>query len=714
MQHLRILFQRLSNASLVINSKKCAFGVATVEFLGHHVSAAGTSPTAAHLDAIQRHLRPTTVKELQGFLGTINFYLRFVPSAARILKPLTDVLRGSPGPTTALEWSEDMEAAFAAAKAALCKTVSLAHPSPTAELALMVDASAEHVGASLQQRTAAGGPWQPLSFFSKKLEPAQTRYSAFDRELWVCFSGIRHFRHMLEGRRFILFTDHKPLTQALFRSSDPWTPRQCRQLSYIAEHTSDICHIADLDNVVADILSPLPAPSPAAACVKEPSGSQAAARREGKSNLPPSSRAAAVAAFDGCLDFLTIAANQLTCPDTLSAIRSPVLSIQPVVIDGVSVLCDTARGLTRPLVPRADRQQVFAAIHGLAHPGTRATRRLMTSRVVWRGMTSDIARWVRECQHCSRGKVTSQLAAPVQPVQVPARRFSHIHVDLVGPLPVATDGSTYLLTIIDRSTRWLEAVPLRNMETATCVEALISTWVSRYGVPSNITTDRARQFTSALWSGLCQKLGVTHITTAYHPQSNGMVERAHRQIKDALRPPGWSRVASTSPLGPTWPPCSSKGGCRHLFSRAGVWSCPHSSRAVPGNHGAVACRLHQAAAVFTSYSYKAGYVRGGRSLGPREADEGQVRVCEARRRGTAAGAPVPRAIQGAAGRGQVLHHQPQRPRGHGLSRPTEAAPGWPSGCSGAAGQRSSSTQCGRSGLCSTVAPAGGEAPVEDI
>jgi hypothetical protein len=121
----------------------------------------------------------------------------------------------------------------------------------------------------------------------------------------------------------------------------------------------------------------------------------------------------------GRLNFLTIAANQLTCPDTLSAIRLAVLPIQPVVIDGVSVLWDTARGMTRPLVPWADWQQVFAAIHGLAHPGTRATRRLMTSRVIWRGMTSDIARWVRECKHCSRGKVTSQPAAPVQPIQVP-------------------------------------------------------------------------------------------------------------------------------------------------------------------------------------------------------------------------------------------------------------------------------------------------------
>jgi len=151
-------------------------------------------------------------------------------------------------------------------------------------------------------------------------------------------------------------------------------------------------------------------------------------------------------------------------------------------------------------------------------------------------MTSDIARWVRDCQQCTRAKVTSQPAAPVRPIQEPSRTFSHIHVDLVGPLPTAADGSTYILTIIDRTTRWLEAVPLRNMEANTCADALIAQWITRYGVPANITTDRGRQFTSIIWSILCKKLGISHITTtAYHPQPNGMVERTHRQIKDALR-----------------------------------------------------------------------------------------------------------------------------------------------------------------------------------
>jgi hypothetical protein len=144
-QHLRILFQ-LSDASLVTNREKCAYGMASVEFLGHHVTVAGTSSTAAHLEAIQCHPRPDGggAPGLFGY-STVNFSPRFVPVAARILRPLTDMLRSSPGHAVILDWSGKMSAAFQVAKAALCKTVRLAHPSATAELALMLNASAEHV-----------------------------------------------------------------------------------------------------------------------------------------------------------------------------------------------------------------------------------------------------------------------------------------------------------------------------------------------------------------------------------------------------------------------------------------------------------------------------------------------------------------------------------------------------------------------------------------
>ena len=96
-----------------------------------------------------------------------------------------------------MTWSGNMVLAFQAAKDALSAATTLAHPQQAAEMALMVDASGGHVGASLQQRATPRAAWQPLGFFSKKLSSAETRYSAFDRELLACVAGIRHFRFML-------------------------------------------------------------------------------------------------------------------------------------------------------------------------------------------------------------------------------------------------------------------------------------------------------------------------------------------------------------------------------------------------------------------------------------------------------------------------------------------------------------------------------------
>ena len=90
--------------------------------------------------------------------------------------------------------------------------------------------------------------------------------------------------------------------------------------------------------------------------------------------------------------------------------------------------------------------------------------------------------------------------------------------------------------MIDRTSRWPEAVPLSSITAESCARAFISTWISRFGVPALLTSDRGAQFTSAVWSEVCSVLGISHIqTTSFHPQSNGMIERFHRSLKCALR-----------------------------------------------------------------------------------------------------------------------------------------------------------------------------------
>ena len=179
-------------------------------------------------------------------------------------------------------------------------------------------------------------------------------------------------------------------------------------------------------------------------------------------------------------------------------------------------------------------RKVFDLHHGLSHAGPRPTQKSILKSFVWKKLKTDVVNWCRECHDCMTSKVTTHVRAPLTKRPPPDRRFGSIHVDLVGPLP-ESEGYRYLFTIVDRYSRWPEAIPVQDMTAETCAKALVRHWISRFGVPADVTADRGRQFTSSLWAELNRLLGIRATnTTAYHPQANGLVERLHRQLKAAL------------------------------------------------------------------------------------------------------------------------------------------------------------------------------------
>ena len=202
-------------------------------------------------------------------------------------------------------------------------------------------------------------------------------------------------------------------------------------------------------------------------------------------------------------------------------------------------------GHARPIVPAGWKRRIFDLIHGLSHPSIRTTRKLVATKFVWKGLQKEVGIWAKQCIACQSSKIQTHIRAPLEKFSVPQRRFDHIHVVLVGPLP-PSNGFTHLLTVVDRFSRWPEAIPLGDTTATSCAQALVSHCIARFGIPMDMSSDRGPQFTSQLWTAIAQLLGTQlHHTTTYHPQANGLVERFHRHLKSALRAcltgPSWTR-----------------------------------------------------------------------------------------------------------------------------------------------------------------------------
>ena len=252
--HLRQLCERLHETGLVINATKSIFGVASLNFLAHHVNNNGISIPRERADAIIRYPKPTTVDELECFMGIVAYFYRFIHHASGRMSPLYKMKNFRTKKSFTANWSDKQDRAFDIAKVAIAKATNLAHPITGVTTELWCDASNIAVGAVLVQ--LQNGYWRPLEFWSKQqLNEAQMNYSVTDRELLAVSYAVDHFRSHIEGQPITVRTDHPPLVGSLNKAADTALPIPRRHLNRIAQFIDEMKHLSGDRNNLADAMS---------------------------------------------------------------------------------------------------------------------------------------------------------------------------------------------------------------------------------------------------------------------------------------------------------------------------------------------------------------------------------------------------------------------------------------------------------------------------
>jgi hypothetical protein len=553
-KQVRQILQTLRDNGLFANPKKCFFHVRSVDFLGYMVSPEGLSMDPIKTQAIHNWPLPSSVKEIQSFLGFANFYRRFILGYSSIVKPLTNLTRKE----VSFEMTSECVAAFERLKSAFTSAPILAHFQPELVTVVETDASDYAIAAILSQESPEDGRLHPVAYFSRSMAPAELNYEIYDKELLAIFAAFKQWRAYLEGSTYPVrvVTDHRNLEY--FATTKLLTRRQARWSEFLSSFHYKVLYRPGRLGGKPDILTRRSDVYP-----KRGEGTFALANPQNLQQLFK----------DGQL-VESLRATYTLCPELLPAtcsvqMRATILDTDQLRLDILSALLNDhlAQGQLKELSPpwslsssglllynhrvyvpsdKDLRLRVLQSRHDhetAGHPGFRRTLELVRREFYWPGCRDFVAEFCRTCDGCPRNKaVRHKPYGLLKQLPIPERPWESVSVDFIVQLPPSTESLTNqlydaILVVVDRLTKLSLFIPTTsNANSADLARLYIKYVFSKRGVPSDIISDRGSTFTSDFTTSLSKLLNIKlNFSTAYHPQTDGQTERTNQQIESYLR-----------------------------------------------------------------------------------------------------------------------------------------------------------------------------------
>jgi hypothetical protein len=526
------VLERLQQNHLKINLEKCIFGNKEVSYLGFTLTPEGIKPSKNKLKVFQTAKAPANAKTIRSFVGLCNFLWTHIKDFAIIAAPLFKLTRKDSGykgghlPEAAMN-------AFINLRKQLISEPVMAFPRLDRQNALITDAATGTadtpggLGAILTQ-VDKYGKFYAISFASRQLKDHEKNYSPFLLEAAAAVWGMDHFNEYLKGKKFILYTDHKPLEKLGHLHSKTMNRFQMALL----EHNF-IIQYKNGSDMPADYLSRLPATTSSAN-----QENIIAAFDPFQTDLPDLQRE------EPYIQNILYYHKHHQWPRQVSRAEVSYTAdlLKRMFHDKDRILwvrlTDYKYPRTALLLPKKYQKEALCKAHNSifgSHDADLKTYMKISSSYYWPGLFRDVKTHVQTCLTCQQRKRNTIKPTPLQPLPIPERPNWRIHADLFGPMLTADSNKKFILCITDAFTKYAMVTSIQNKNAETVADAIFKECFCKFGILAQIHTDGGKEFVNKLSAEMMELMNVSHTRTLpAHPQCNSQVEVFNKTVKKYL------------------------------------------------------------------------------------------------------------------------------------------------------------------------------------